>query len=160
MNWYAIYVKPKNEDAVASQLRSIGINVLTPKIKTKKYRQGRVKEVIENLFPCYIFAEFDSLRFMRMVKYTTGVKYVVGKDFPVKVSNEIINTITAHVVDGFVKVERKELEKGQVVNIKEGPFKGFNAVFEKHLKGAERVLLLLQEINAKINMDSCFVEKA
>jgi transcription elongation factor/antiterminator RfaH len=159
LSWYAIYTKPKCEDIVALQLRSIGINVLTPKIKTKRYRYGRTKEVIETLFPCYIFAEFDVLRHNRTVKYIKGVRYIVGKDAPIKVSNEIINSITNHTEDGLVKIEPKKLEKGQVVRIKEGPFKGFNAIFEKQLKGAERISLLLEEINARLDIDACFVEK-
>ncbi|MBI4744947.1 MAG: hypothetical protein HY776_09075 [Actinobacteria bacterium] len=159
MNWYAIYTKPKCEDTVALQLRGIGINVLTPKIKTKKYRYGRTKEVIETLFPCYIFAEFDVLRHKRTVKYTKGVRYIVGKDSPVKVNSEIINSIVTHTINGLVEIEPKKLEKGQMVRIKEGPFKGFNAIFEKQLKGKERVLLLLEEINARLDMDACFVEK-
>ena len=76
MNWYAIYTKPKQEDEVAVRLQVRGIEVLNPKSRLKKYRGGRLTEVIEPFFPCYVFARFERNTCLRLVKYTKGVKYM------------------------------------------------------------------------------------
>lgn len=77
--WYAIYTKPRKEDSVAFQLQNIGIEVLNPKLKLKKYKNNRFLEVIETLFPCYLFAHFEKDKYSHLITYTKGVRYIVGK---------------------------------------------------------------------------------
>ena len=35
MQWYAVYTKPKSEDAVAGSLENAGIEVFNPRLKQK-----------------------------------------------------------------------------------------------------------------------------
>ncbi len=102
MNWYAIYTKPKSEGAVAQLLSNAGIETLNPKIGVRKYIRKKYIEAVEQLFPCYIFALFDEGEHSHMVRYTRGVKYIVGKETPLAVPPEIIEVIRERMVGDIV----------------------------------------------------------
>lgn len=156
MNWYAIYTKPKQEDHVASRLQKYGIEVLNPKSRFKKYRGGRLSEVVEPFFPCYIFAKFECNTCSRLVKYTKGVKYVVGKNNPIAVPDAITTTIKENMQeDNVVFVKPGTFEKGARVKIKDGAFKDFCGIFERTTKGLERVLILLDAMCYRLEISAC-----
>jgi len=156
MNWYAIYTKPKQEDHVASRLQKYGIEVLNPKSRFKKYRGGRLSEVVEPFFPCYIFAKFECNTCSRLVKYTKGVKYVVGKNNPIAVPDAITTTIKENMQeDNVVFVKPGTFEKGARVKIKDGAFKDFCGIFERTTKGFERVLILLDAMCYRLEISAC-----
>ncbi len=156
MNWYAIYTKPKQEDHVASRLQKYGIEVLNPKSRFKKYRGGRLSEVVEPFFPCYVFAKFECNTCSRLVKYTKGVKYVVGKNNPIAVPDAITTTIKENMQeDNVVFVKPGTFEKGARVKIKDGAFKDFCGIFERTTKGFERVLILLDAMCYRLEISAC-----
>lgn len=160
MNWYAIYTKPKNEDSVASRLQNRGIAVLNLKLKLKKYKRNKLIEVIEPLFPCYLFANFDKDKYSHLITYTRGVRYIVGKDNPVVVQDEIIQTIRENMEDGdIIIIPPQKFEKGDRVLIKNGHFKDFYGIFERETKGNERVLILLEALHYRVEIDSYFLSK-
>lgn len=159
--WYAIYTKPKKEDSVAFQLQNIGIEVLNPKLRLKKYKSNRFIEVIETLFPCYLFAHFDKEKYAHLITYTRGVRYIVGKTNPVLVRDEVINTIKEGMEEGNVIVMKpQQFRQGDKVSIKEGPFKEFRGIFEREIRGPERVMILLSTLNCRIELDGCFLAVA
>jgi len=160
MNWYALYTKPRSEDLVASRLQDIGIEILNPKLQSKKYQGNKVGEVIEPLFPCYLFANFEKEKYSHLITYTRGVRYIVGKSHPVVMHNEVIGTIKEGMEDGNIVVIRpKRFERGERVFIREGPFKDFYGIFEREIKGHERVMILLDSISYKLEIDSWVLAK-
>jgi transcriptional antiterminator RfaH len=160
MNWYAIYTKPKAEDSTTQLLNNAGIETLTPKIKTRKYLRKKYAEGIEQLFPCYIFAFFDIERHGHMIKYTRGVRYIVGKEHPLKVHQEIINAIRERMEGGIVKQVIERFRRGEKVLIKEGPFKDFYGIFERDVSGRERALILLEALQSKLEIETLSIKKA
>jgi len=159
--WYAIYTKPKKEDSVAFQLQNIGIEVLNPKLRLKKYKSNRFIEVIETLFPCYLFAHFEKEKYSHLITYTRGVRYIVGKNNPVLVRNEVIDTIKEGMEDdNIIVIKPQKFRQGDKVSIKEGPFKEFCGIFEREIRGPERVMILLSTLNCRIELDSCFLAVA
>jgi transcriptional antiterminator RfaH len=159
--WYAIYTKPGREDSVAFLLKNIGINVLNPKLKSKKYKKNRAVELVESLFPCYLFAEFDKERYAHLVSYTRGVRYIVGKKDPVKVYEEVIDTIKEGMEEnGIITVRPLEFKRGNRVLIKDGPFKDFYGIFEREIRGPERVMIFLSMLNYRLELDGCFLSAA
>jgi len=47
-----------------------------------------------------------------------------------------------------IKIEEPVMGSGDKVRVVEGPFRGFEAIFERYLSGAERVAILLSTIEA------------
>lgn len=160
MGWHAIYTKPGKEDSVTFRLQGVGIEVLNPKLKSKRYKRNKLVEVIEPLFPCYLFANFEKEKYSHMITYTRGVRYIVGKSNPIIVHDEIIDTIKEGMQDGnIVVIKPGRFQRGDKVIIKEGPFKDFYGIFERETKGTERVVILLEMIHCRLELDSYFLTK-
>lgn len=159
-NWYCIYTKPRQEDLLSRRLSDITeIEVFNPKLKKKKYVRGRLKEVVEELFPCYIFSRLNLDRYYHTVRYTRGVRRIIGNKVPLIVDESIITQIRSKMKEGFVNLEHPVFESGEQVVIKDGPFSGLTGIFIKELKATERVLVLLNTIayQAKIEIDRCLL---
>lgn len=162
MQWYAVYTKPKSEDAVAGSLENAGIEVFNPRLKQKKYVQGAYRNKINPLFPCYLFVKFEPETTSHMIKYTRGVRRIVGGDLPWPVSDEIIDVIRDQEEDGIVTIKPPQFKYGDSVAINDGPLAGLKGIFEKELNGQERVVLLLSaiEYQARVVVDNAFLTKA
>lgn len=162
MQWYAVYTKPKREDAVAGSLENAGIEVFNPRLKQKKYMQGAYRNKISPLFPCYVFVKFEPETTAHMIKYTRGVRRIVGGDLPWPVSDEIIDMIRAQEEDGIITIKPPDLKRGDRVTIKDGTLQGLNGIFEKEISGQERVILLLTaiEYQARVVVDKAFLVMA
>ncbi len=159
--WYAVYTKPKKEDSVAFLLQNIGLEVLNPKIKFRKFKRNRLTDVIEPLFPCYLFANFDKDKYSHLITYTRGVRYVVGKKNPLVVQDEVVNVIKDGIEDNnIIVIKPSTFKNGDKVLIKDGPFKDFYGIFEKEIKGHERVMILLETIQCRLELDSYFLAVA
>jgi len=152
--WFVVNTKPRNEDRAASNLETGGIEVLAPKLKERKYKDGRFVDAIEPMFPNYIFVRFHPVDEFRLVKYARGVKTIVnfgGKIVPLQ--DELINFIKERLENGVAIVQKRPLHKGEKVMIKDGPFKGFSGIFENDLDGKERVAILLEGVNYSAKME-------
>jgi transcriptional antiterminator RfaH len=154
--WHAIYTKTKKEDSVAFRLQNIGVEVLNPRLKSRKFKNNRRIEVTEPLFPCYFFARFDTDKYSHLIKYTRGVRYVVGRNNPLSVPADVIQAIKENMDENnIVIVKPWRLSRGDKVLIRDGPFRDFHGIFEKEIKGPERVTILLEAMNCRLVLDSC-----
>jgi transcriptional antiterminator RfaH len=93
-----------------------------------------------------------------MIKYTRGVKYIVGKDRPLEVPEEVIKSIRERLEGDILEIRSPRFKKGEEVVIKDGPFKDFFGIFDRYIKGSERVLLLLKAIHGRLEVDSWMVQ--
>ncbi len=161
MNWYAIYTKPSCEDSTTQLLRNAGIEILNPKIRIKKYQRGKYLAVVEPLFKNYIFARFDNNRHNQMIRFTRGVKYIVGKENPVAVPIEIIRAISEHMDDrSIINPVPDAFSKGDRVLVKEGPFANFYGIFEREVPGRDRIVILLEALGSRLEIEDISVRKA
>src|SRR5262249_57384154 len=110
---------------------------------------GRMSTTITALFPCYVFARFDLQLSYFDVKYLPGVRGIVsaGAD-PLVVPTGIITEIRRRGTDDIVEIREKPFGSGERVVVVDGPFRGFEAVFDRYLSGPERVAILLSAIEA------------
>jgi len=152
--WRCVYCKPREAKVAKFYLEKGGFEIFYPLIKEKKKVAGKIKEIHKELFPNYLFVRF-SVEDYRTVKYTKGVSRVVLGDNgePAVVDDEIINAIKRRMKDGFVVLEERGFKKGEKVLIKDGPFKGFEAVFLKEIKPRDRVLILLKTITGELKLE-------
>jgi transcriptional antiterminator RfaH len=162
--WYVVCTKSKNEERAANNLMGGNIEVLAPKIKFKRYKEGKYVFITEAMFPGYIFVKFHPIDEFRLVKYTRGIRNIVnfnGKIIPLQ--DEMIGFIRDRLEKGDVAtIQKKELKKGEKIIVQEGPFKGFSGIFEEHLDGKERVAILLDGLGycARMEIDRELVASA
>jgi len=145
-SWYALFTKPRKEHQVADALAEKGIETYVPTICVRTRRRGRVRRAF---FPRYIFAriDFDTIG-ISVVRWTPGLSNIVNFDGrPAWVPDEIIERLKARLDDMNAVEEGQDsapqFRPGDRVRILDGPFKDFDAVFDRHLSGSDRVRVLL-----------------
>jgi transcriptional antiterminator RfaH len=160
IKWFVVRTKPKNEDRAKRNLENGGFEVLAPKIRYRRLKDGKISEVIEEMFPGYIFVKFLLEKDYRTIKYTRGVKEIVHfGDRIIPVQEEVIHYIRARLKNGVADLEPPKISRGEKVTITDGPFKGLTGIFERELKPKERVSILLEGLTyyAKIVLPREFV---
>jgi len=148
-HWYLIRTKTGKERWVRDQLASVVPEVFLPLLKARARRWGRLADSIGPLFPGYLFARFDLQRNYFDVKYMSGVHGLVsaGTD-PLAVSPSIVAEIRKWGVNDIVEIVEKPFDTGEKVVVVDGPFRGFEAIFQRYISGAERVAILLSAVEA------------
>ena len=148
--WYAIHTHPKEEDRATSNLRAWNVETFNPKIRERRLNPftGAASYEKKPLFPRYIFARFDAATLLSKICFTRGVKRVVGfGNGPVPIEDEIIEFIIEQTgEDGFVELG-EELKRGDRVTVKTGLLGELSGIFEREIKGTDRVRILLNAIN-------------
>jgi transcriptional antiterminator NusG len=140
-NWYVIHTYSGYEEAVAKSLKqrieSLGMedkifNVIVPKEKKIKIKNGKRKIVEEKIYPGYVLVEMivtdDSWYVVRNTPNVTG--FVGAGTTPIPVSKKEIEILKKRM--GVETPQYKiEVKIGDPVKIIDGPFKDFEAKFQK-----------------------------
>lgn len=170
-NWYVIHTYSGYEDAVAKSLRqrvkSLGMedkifNVIVPKEKKIKIKDGERKVEEEKIYPGYVLVEMivtdDSWYVVRNTPNVTG--FVGSGTIPVPVSDEEVETLKKRMGVKEPKHEI-EVEVGDPVKITDGPFEGFDGKVSEidEEKGKIKVLVDMFGRDTPVELDSLQVEK-
>jgi transcriptional antiterminator RfaH len=141
-----------------SNLKAWGIETYLPKIREIRRKQYDNSHTwsIKLLFPRYFFARFGFKTIGHKIRYTRGVRDVVGfGETPTSVDDEIIKLIQSrHDELGYVTLE-EDISPGDEVVVKDGIFKGIHGIFERNISNSNRVMILLKAIQfqARIIVD-------
>lgn len=145
--WYLVQTKPRKERVAEQNLQRQGYEVYLPLIQQPRRRRGHWLEVIDPLFPSYLFVRlhfgWDNIG---PIRYTTGVRELVRfTQEPAIVPEEIIESLksAADRDTGIYRFEEPLFKPGDKVIIDQGPLAGLNAIFLAET-GQERVLILLE----------------
>jgi transcriptional antiterminator RfaH len=121
--------------------------VFLPIRRTRIPRRGQRIWETSPLFPRYLFAKFDLRERYFDVKYLPGVGGLVSAGAePLTVPPLVVDEIKRRSVDGIVKPDEDPLKNGDYVRVIEGPFRDFEAIFERYLSSPERVAILLSTL--------------
>jgi len=163
--WYVIHTHAKQEDRAEGNLKVLGTQVFSPKIRESRYNKytNALTFVTKPFFPRYIFTRFKIDDLYHKVRFARGVySLVTFGGVPTPVDEGLIALIRANIgVDGFVTIG-EDLRPGDKVVIKGGPLKNFAGVFVREMKGADRIRILLQTVSfqAHIEIERDMVEKS
>jgi transcriptional antiterminator NusG len=169
--WYVIHTYSGYEDAVAKNLKqrieNLGMedkifNVLVPKEKKIKIRNGKRKTVEEKIYPGYILVEMivtdDSWYVVRNTPRVTG--FIGAGTTPIPVKNKEIEGLKSRM--GVEEPKYKiEFKKGDLVKIVDGPFKDLEGkVDEVDLeRGKIKVLVNMFGRDTPVELDSLQIKK-
>jgi transcriptional antiterminator RfaH len=162
--WYVVHTNPKQEERANSNLIAWGVETVYAKMKTRRHNEftGVPTYITQPLFPRYLFAKFKREQLSKIL-FTRGVHDVVCfGDGPACVSEEIIDVIRERIdQNGFVKLNN-DLKPGDRVVISAGPLKNLIGVFEREVKGSERIMILLTAIGFQghLEVDRNWIKRA
>jgi transcription elongation factor/antiterminator RfaH len=144
MRWYAIQTKANKEKEVEKRLADLHVEVFLPWLRTRRRVGSRFQWVLVPLFPCYLFCRLDLMVSGKAVRYSPGVRdFLKFGNAIAEIGEHIIRELRERCPEGVARIEPVAVHPGDVVKINEGPFAGLEAIFERRMKGSERVAVLL-----------------
>jgi len=148
-NWYLIRTKPGTEKTAQANLRNVVERSLLPLATTQVRQKSRTVQRVAPIFPCYLFALFPLASTARQIRYTPGVREIVRfGETPAVVPDQVIEELTLRCANGPADFSKPAFVPGSSLEIVDGPFREFQAVFDGYLSGTERIAVLLSVLNA------------
>jgi transcription antitermination factor NusG len=156
--WYALWVKSRYENTVASHLQARGYESLLPLYKCRRRWSDRFKEIELPLFPGYVFCQFNLLNRLPILSIP-GVVHVVGVGrTPLPIDESEIAAIQAAVKSGLPSQPWPFLQVGHRVRIEYGPLCGLEGIL-LDFRGRQRLVIsvtLLQR-SVAVQIDEAWV---
>jgi transcription elongation factor/antiterminator RfaH len=147
--WYVIHSKPHKEGLLSEQLSVRKIENYYPCLHVRPVNPRCHK--IKPYFPGYLFVRIDLAQVgWSTISWVPGVAGLVSfGGEPADVSQNLIDAIRQRVnkVDRTGSSTTIQFKKGEILIIQEGPFAGYEAIFNASLPGSERVKVLLKLLN-------------
>jgi len=156
--WYVVLTKPKQEERAEEHLIAQGGEVFLPRLQLEKMRKGKRVDVIEPLFPGYLFVNVEGCeQLIGSIRSTRGVRQLLkfGVE-PLEIQNSIISDLRNRC---YSQIENQSdgskegsldkqavFKQGQMVEVTSGPFKDYQAIF-KQFDGETRAIILLNLLN-------------
>ncbi len=169
--WYAIHTYSGYEENVAGNLKqridSMGMedkifNILIPKEKKIKIRNGKRKVIEEKIFPGYVMVEMvvtdDSWYVVRNTPNVTG--FIGTGTTPTPISQEEIDALMKRM--GVEEPKYKiDILAGMPVRITDGPFKDFEGKVAEvdEARGKIKVLVSMFGRETPVELDFLQVKK-
>ena len=145
LRWYAIQAKVNREKDVEKRLTDLHLEVFLPWMRARRRIGSKFHWVMVPLFPGYVFSRLDMVMSGKAARYSPGVKnFLTFGSRVAEVSEDIIEGLRERCPGGVAEIDPVRAKPGDTVRINEGPFSGFEAIFDEKLKGSERVAVLLE----------------
>lgn len=170
-NWYVIHTysgyEEKVYDNLKQRIKSLNMedkifDVIVPKEKTIEIKNGRRRTVEKRIFPGYVMVEMivtdDSWYVVRNTPQVTG--FIGSGTTPIPMSEQEVAVIQRRM--GLEEPKFLiDLNKGDLVGIVDGPFKGFDGVVEDvdQVKGKIKVMVSMFGRETPVELDSLQVKK-
>jgi len=170
-NWYVLHTYSGYEDNVCRNLKqrieSMGMedkifNVMVPKEKKIKIKNGKRKVVEERIFHGYVLVEMivtdDSWYVVRNTPNVTG--FVGSGTTPTPVSEDEINSLKKRM--GIKEPKYKiDVSAGDVIKVTDGPFNGFDGKVDgiDEEKGKIKVLVQMFGRETPLELDFLQIKK-
>jgi transcription antitermination factor NusG len=148
-NWYVLRSKPHKEDVLWQHACSQGYELFYPRIPVKAVNP-RARKVVP-YFPGYMFVHVAiqevGISIFQWMPHAHGL--ICFDNAPASVSDDMIEAIRTRVY-AIVQAGGElflQLQHGDLLTIRSGPFAGYEAIFDARLSGGERVRVLLEMLN-------------
>lgn len=163
--WHALRSKPRKEEVVYRQMLNHNIEVYYPRIRVHPVNPRAKK--IQPYFPGYLFVHVDvedlGLSYFQWMPHTLGL--VCFGDEAAIVPDHLITELKKRVKE--ITEAGGEffdgLKSGEPVYIRQGPFAGYEAIFDTHISGTERVRVLLKLLSDQrqipMELDVAYLER-
>jgi transcriptional antiterminator RfaH len=150
--WFAIRVRSRCENSVATILGGKGYDWFLPQYRSRRAWSDRIREIQLPLFPGYVFSRFD-LQHRLPILTTPGVVRIVGiGKRPMPIDESEITALQAAVRSGLPSRPWPFLEVGQHVRIEHGPLYGLEGIL-LDFKGQHRLVLSISLLQRSVAVE-------
>ena len=161
MQWFLLQTKVKQGQRAAENLERQDVASFCPMIRVDKISRGRRAEVLDVLFPGYLFVQLgESSVSTTAVRSTRGVShFVTSAGAPIKVPQGLVEQLRQRVTADAEVVMSQLPKPGAKMHIIDGPFKGLNAVFTEP-DGNNRAIVMVTLLSQQVKTSMPFVSLA
>lgn len=144
-SWYIAKSKPRKAKLLIESLSRWGVETYYPEIRKNGEPDGK----LEALFNTYVFCRFDPRSpEWQAIRWAPGLSYFLTEAGELAALPESVigylGQKTRRWNEGAVS---KRFNSGDSVAIVDGPFAGFEAVFNGYLSARDRCLVLLSSVS-------------
>jgi len=145
MQWYVLRSKPNKEDALYKQVLLQGFEAFYPRqtIKPANPRARKTKPYFTSYMFVYINLQETGSSIFQWMPYSTGLVNFDGEPaaIPANIMQALIQNI-ASLTQNEMDVHN-DLLRDNPLKVIGGPFAGYEAIFDTHLPGNDRIRILL-----------------
>ena len=149
--WYVLHSKPNKEEFVYGQLLANRLEAFCPRIRVQPVNPRARK--VKPYFPGYVFVQLDlEHEKTSALGWMPGANGLVSFDgCPADVPDSLIHAIRGRVneINAAGGELMESLRPGEKVVIQDGPFAGYQAIFDSRLSGVDRVRVLLMVLQKR-----------
>lgn len=153
--WYPIFTQINKEFFLKNEIERLGFETYLPITKKNIRHARKTTNVLKPLFPRYLFVfidkEIDNWFFLNT---TQGVEYFLKNNNRIlSVENDIITNLkNLEKQKGYIDIsDFFKFKKGDIIKVKEGPFKGFFGKFSKYTNN-KKFNLFISLFNRELNI--------
>ena len=150
MRWYVVSTKPNREKQTEMNIERLGVGCFLPLLQEQRIIRRKRRTTVMPLFPGYLFVRINISEHYRAVSYARGVRRIVEfGSGPVEIDASTIEAIRSKMVhSNIVRLEKAtEFHAGHLIQIKDGPLMGLEAVFMREMPGHQRAMVLLHTLS-------------
>lgn len=152
-SWHLIHTKIRQERLALDNLELQGFECFLPTIQAEKLRGAKLQVVTEALFPRYLFIRLSTsldAQSWSPIRSTLGVSKMVSfGHHPAKIDDGLLSALRERT--DCPSVALRHFEPGAPVVVTDGPFAGFEAIYQAP-DGEHRVMVLLNLLSKPVKL--------
>lgn len=146
--WYVLRSKPNKEDLLYSQLLTREVETYFPRLKVNPVNPRARKT--KPFFPGYMFirVSLEDVGFSTFQWMPYAIGLVSFDKEPATIRDDMMQTLINNIerLKEMNEDKSEPFERGSKLLINNGPFEGFEAIFDTSLPGRDRIRVLLTMI--------------
>ena len=178
--WYVLHCLPGHEQKVLESIEKRKVReevtdlihqILIPTERVEEVKRGKRATTTRKFYPGYILINMELVddknqlnnRAWYFIRNTPGILKFVGGERPIPLRKEEVESILAQIHDREDKVVPKvNFERGETLNVNDGPFKGMTGVVEEvdQEKGKLKVSVSIFGRSTPVELEFWQVEKS
>lgn len=154
-SWFAVQTKPRSEETAIVFLSQRDIVTFLPRLQVKRRHGSRKWEILEPLFPGYLFARFSpDAHVVDRVRWAPGVRKILGDgEAPIPVPEEVVMYLRERMGERGFMIPGPSFVAGMRVRLKGGPLAHLEGVIERPASPADRVRVLLELLGRPVAVE-------
>jgi transcriptional antiterminator RfaH len=153
LKWFPLYTAPRSEKKVFRRIVELKYEAYLPLVKTLHQWSDRKKWVEVPMFSSYVFVRIDFRDHHKVLQVPGAVRFIYFSGEAASVPDHQVEWLVRINENRFrVEVTQQKFDKGQDVEITEGPFKGLIGEMVSR-KGQHLFLVRINGINYNLLLE-------
>ena len=152
ISWFVFYTYPKAEKSITAHFSNLDYTVYLPLVEQVRQWHDRKKRLKVPLFPNYIFVQVERCNIYQILSHPRIVRIVSFNGIPAILKDEEIEKIKKITSNCFHLNVESRLEKGNRVEILDGPLKGLVGILKSDFNDDNQICINIPSIQYSLSL--------